>query len=97
MTRYVRECETIPRWYGVAWFEASLMRWACLPIPINVIARGFRNWWVAARKPHGEDIEQEAYLRGYNDAYSSAYTQGSESVWRKLEILKEAGALTIDL
>ena len=75
------ECETLPRGYGVAWMLPYQDAFYCLPIPLNIIMRHFRAWWLRARLPmEGGDPSGDAYTYGYSrgrhDGYDSGMQQG---------------------
>ena len=40
-----RNCERIPRWFGVAWYDPRRDCHICLPFPVNYLARWWRDGW----------------------------------------------------
>jgi hypothetical protein len=87
IVKYRRELETLPRGYGFAWIDWDTHRCVCLPVPLNFIARHFRDWWYRVRMPQGSDVIERAYQRGAAEGWD----RGTEAMWRKFEILKQEG------
>jgi len=66
----VREAESMPRGYGVAWYEPAC-RWAVVyPVPFNILLRFLRKLWFRLAFPTKnmrELREQAIYHRGYQE------------------------------
>src|SRR5262245_8741006 len=65
---YVNELDPIPNYYGIAWIDWPSMRVYCLPIPLNILAGGFRKMQMALRPGFSQRLEASAYSRGRADA-----------------------------
>lgn len=42
----VRMGERLPPWYGVAWVDFARMMKVTYPVPLHLVARRARQWWV---------------------------------------------------
>ena len=61
--RYLAEGESLPRWYGIAWWLPNEHAAYCLPVPLNRLVGAFRNWWLTWRLP----VENDPILQAYQD------------------------------
>lgn len=67
--RYVDEADSLPRGYGVAWYEFATAQAVCLPVPLNVCAGALRRAWLWFRSPWRSMTSGERmfYERGKRD------------------------------
>ncbi len=74
--KFLAEGGTLPRGYGVAWPLPYSMRYYCLPVPLNLIFGGFRDFWLRVRRPVSQDPIDEAWRQGYGRGFSAGQENG---------------------
>ena len=84
---WVREMETIPRGYGVAWYSPWSCRAFCMRVPLNRLVGGFRAWYLSWRRPCDKDPVIAAFNEGYYTGLSDGIQQGVDSGRQLAEIL----------
>jgi hypothetical protein len=61
----LRECERLPRGYGIAWIDPyAEMAW-CLPVPLHLFAGVIRRWWHLMRAKVSPSVLDAAFRSGY--------------------------------
>ena len=72
--------ETIPRGYGIAWFNYAAALTICYPIPLNLVLQAARSLWFLLLRDHSGLIRQREVLeisnRSFQDGYKSGYSDG---------------------
>ena len=76
LVRVVRECEVLPRGYGIAWFNFDSMTAVALPVGLHWIAGFTRRWWQEFRLGYrgisptefDKKTRKVAYVAGWQDA-----------------------------
>ena len=80
MKKQVRECESIPRFYGLAYREYDRRVGVCYPIPFNIVVRIAMNIWWSLKSGFFPDwyeeklfkVDREAWQRGYDFGVKTA-------------------------
>jgi len=74
------EGETMPRGWGLAYWEEATRYAVILPIPLNVIVRGLREVWIlfvgGVFPGHTEQLISRAWQRGYEEAMDFHFAEG---------------------
>lgn len=101
ISRYVGEAETLPRGYGIAWYDFAARRALCLPVPLNKVAGALRRAAQWLRRPlaqaaeqrafeagrvHGRDVEQMHAAVTQQVALRRAYWQGRDHEHAMMEV-----------
>src|SRR5258706_11965072 len=85
----LHEGERLPHCYGIAWALPQELAYICLPIPFNVIARGFRDFWLRLQFPQGADVLTKCWQDGQTLGLAQGYRQGRESGLRSQLLIDE--------
>lgn len=72
-TKRLKEGETIPRWYGIAWVSYNTSEATCMPIPFNLLVAAARAIYVWIRWGYRTvpGSTRDAYGQGYMDGRQS--------------------------
>ena len=69
ITKYIKDGQMLPPYYGFAWYQFEIGITACLPVPLNLIVAILRN--VYSFMKYGNirvfNNPRDAYRQGYND------------------------------
>jgi hypothetical protein len=66
--RRIKRNEVLPRFYGIAWAEDYANRYACLPVPLNLVASVIRYCYLALLYPGPIAADpRDAYRQGWRD------------------------------
>lgn len=76
IVRRVGELETLPRGYGVAWWEMHGRCAVCLPIGLHAIASVIRYAYFKFRMWHLIDERERAWREGYERGREQGYRHG---------------------
>lgn len=95
--RYVGECEAIPWWLGVAYWDPIINTAKCYVVPVNLIVRYARNAWLWLRAIQRPDlfraqlikIRMAGYNAGYEVGYRIGHRAGAEAEMHRLEELAD--------
>jgi hypothetical protein len=80
----VREAESIPDWYGDAYYSHESQAWVCYPVPLNILINWlYRLKWHIKKPPVWLErdlliLAQEQYDRAYRDGYTKGFWNAVE-------------------
>jgi hypothetical protein len=80
--KVIREAESLPKGYGVAWYLPYSDAAYCLPVPLNRIVGAFRAWWLEWRLPAEDDPITAAYAYGLSKGREQGRREGEASTHR---------------
>ncbi len=79
MKKTIPDFESIPQWYGVAYYD-HLMRWSiCYPFGVHLLVRWAHSlyWWLVWKRPQAWECELlEAANKARKQASEAAYDAG---------------------
>ena len=88
----LRQCEAMPKYYGLAWHEYYRNIAVCMPIPLNVIAYILRNVYLWMTWFGKNDLLSQAYAKGRDDGHKE-----NDRVIRYAQSLRDAPLSQEDL
>ena len=79
------ETGTIPRFYGVAYYQVGIDCVVMYPIPINKIVGTVRRWWIEAKRAPSIADRDADLLTAYTKGRTEGYKVGEQDCLDRLD------------